>query len=96
MLTDPALGKATVTGDLGAAFPPGHSGRVCVEGLSQAVYGCGDVAAGKHTYAISASWFSGSSVPVRVRALQFTTDANEAITGYSATGTRSGTLSSGG
>lgn len=88
-------GRAKVTGTIGAVSA-GEGARVCVEGVTRAVYGCAEVAAGAGAYTIQpASWTDDvSTVEVRVHALRFK-GSDGSVTSYTGYGAASGTLTGG-
>ncbi|MDF2696885.1 MAG: Outer rane autotransporter barrel [Labilithrix sp.] len=91
----PTKVHATVTGSIGAPVPAGQLARVCIEGLDRPVYGCAVVYEGQNTYEIDATWPSGSSVPVRMRALRLALDTRGATIDFTAEGSKDATLSAG-
>ncbi len=89
---DPNPHHATLAGTLDSPVPTGQAARICIEGLAQAVIGCADLMAGQSAYSIDASWASGSSVPVRARAMRFALDSQNVIVDYTGAGSRGATL----
>lgn len=84
----PAVPTATISGDLDAVVAPDHQTVICVEGISQAVFGCDTVNPSFSSYSIAAQWREGGSADVRLRAIEYSLDpvTSEpvAITGASA------------
>lgn len=70
----PGVATATVTGQLDALVDANHTVQVCAQGVSVAVYGCTRVYPGFADYAITVNWREGSTVEVRLRALDYAID----------------------
>lgn len=84
------VATATVSGEFPAAVPAGHEVRVCAEGVGTAVYGCTWVPAGVTGYEVEATWAGGADAELRLRAVEYSVDAEAnpvAITRRGATGT---------
>ena len=90
------LMSATISGNLSAAVATGHTARVCVQATTTWMAGCTSVGAGSTSYSFTASWVSGTSVPVTVQALEIATDSNGMATGYGRYGTATGSVTNSG
>lgn len=71
-----SLPSGTVEGALPAPVPASHAVVACVEGVTIPVYGCDTLSPTDATHSTTATWASGTSATVRVRALEFEVDAD--------------------
>lgn len=92
-----SLPSGTLEGALPAPVPANHGVVACVEGVTLPVYGCDMLSPTDATHSTSATWASGTSATVRVRALELEVDADGFPVAYTGFGASSDvTVSDGG
>lgn len=89
--------QATVEGTLPAALGADEVARVCIEGTSAPMFGCGVVdGLALDEYAFPVTWVTGVATNVQLHAILTEVDADGIPTGYGGYGTAGGSVTGGG